>query len=309
VVLVVGTNEGWETEGEDRISMDLPGAQNTLISAVTAVNPNTVVVVNTGAPVTMDWAPITPAILQVWFGGQEMGPALVDVLTGAAEPGGRLPTTIPVRVEHNPSYGNFPGANGKTMYGEGVFIGYRWYESRMLPVRFPFGHGLSYTTFSIGTPEVPRTTFAPATGQTITMQVPVTNTGSRRGSHVVQCYVAPPVGTELGSGGDNGLDRPVKELRAFAKVTLDPGQTKHVTLALNDRSFAYWDPARPEWPALQQRIGGEVNPFARGQFRTAPGWRVDQGTYGVLIGSSVADIAHRINIEVTSSASGGQIPA
>jgi beta-glucosidase len=299
VVLVVGTNDGWETEGEDRVTMDLPGDQDQLIRAITAANPNTVVVVNTGAPVTMDWAPTSPAVLQVWFGGQEMGPALVDVLTGLAEPGGRLPTTIPLRIEHNPSYGNFPGANGKTVYGEGVFVGYRWYESRALGVRFPFGHGLSYTTFEMGAPVLSKSRFGGGVGQSISVSVPVTNTGARRGSHVVQCYVTPPDTTELRSGGPNGLERPSKELRAFAKVSLDPGQTEMVTLVLTDRSFAYWDPARPEWPELRKQIGVS-NPMAGGHHRIEPGWRIDPGSYRVLIGSSVADIAHDVPLEVSA---------
>ena len=150
VIVMVGTNDDWETEGEDRVSMDLPGRQDELVARAVAANPNTVVVVNTGSPVTMDWADDAPAIVQAWFGGQEMGNALADVLFGDAEPGGRLPTTFPVRLEHNPSYGNFPGEFGELRYGEGVLMGYRWYEARQLPTRFPFGHGLSYSTFAIG---------------------------------------------------------------------------------------------------------------------------------------------------------------
>ena len=154
VIVMVGTNDDWETEGEDRTSMDLPGRQDELVARAVAANPNTAVVVNTGSPVTMDWADDAPAIVQAWFGGQEMGNALADVLFGDAEPGGRLPTTFPVRLEHNPSYGNFPGEYGELRYGEGVLMGYRWYEARHLPTRFPFGHGLSYSTFTIGEPTV-----------------------------------------------------------------------------------------------------------------------------------------------------------
>ena len=154
VIVMVGTNDDWETEGEDRTSMDLPGRQDELVARAVAANPNTAVVVNTGSPVTMDWADDAPAIVQGWFGGQEMGNALADVLFGDAEPGGRLPTTFPVRLEHNPSYGNFPGEFGELRYGEGVLMGYRWYEARHLPTRFPFGHGLSYSTFTLGEPTV-----------------------------------------------------------------------------------------------------------------------------------------------------------
>ena len=147
VIVVVGTNDDWETEGDDRDVDGPPGRQDELVARVVAANPNTAVVVNTGSPVTMDWADDAPAIVQAWFGGQEMGNALADVLFGDAEPGGRLPTTFPVRLEHNPSFGNFPGEFGEVRYGEGVLMGYRWYEARHLPTRFPFGHGLSYTTF------------------------------------------------------------------------------------------------------------------------------------------------------------------
>jgi len=189
-VLLVGTSQEWESEGHDREAMDLPGNQDALVTRVVAANPNTVVVVNAGSPVTMGWGSEAPAILQIWFGGQEMANALVDVLIGASEPAGRLPTTFPIRLEHNPSYGNFPGENGQIRYGEGVLVGYRWYEARRLPVRFPFGHGLSYTTFTIGEPRLSSSELL--RGATLAIDVPVTNTGRRRGAEVVQCYVAPP---------------------------------------------------------------------------------------------------------------------
>ena len=154
-IVVVGNSAEWESEGRDRESMDLPGEQDELVRRVAAANPNTVVVVNTGAPVTMDWIDDVGAVVQAWFGGQEMANALVDIVTGDAEPGGRLPITFPLRLEHSPAFGSFPGENGDHRYGEGVLVGYRWYDTRHLPVRFPFGHGLSYTTFSIGTPTAP----------------------------------------------------------------------------------------------------------------------------------------------------------
>ncbi|MFP6639024.1 MAG: glycoside hydrolase family 3 C-terminal domain-containing protein, partial [Myxococcota bacterium] len=139
VVLLVGTNADWETEGHDRTSMDLPGDQDDLIRRVVAANSRTAVCVNTGSPATMDWAEEAGAILQIWFGGQEMAGALADVLFGDTEPGGRLPTSLPIRLEHNPSFGNFPGENSELHYGEGLLVGYRWYSTRHLPVRFPFG--------------------------------------------------------------------------------------------------------------------------------------------------------------------------
>ena len=175
--------------------------------------------------------------MQGWFGGQEMAGALVDVLFGDTDPSGRLPTTVPVRMEHNPSFGNFPGENAEVRYGESIFVGYRWYDARKLPVRFPFGHGLSYSTFEIGAPAITH-------GPSMRVDVPVTNTGTRRGAEVVQCYVAP---------SESMLVRPPKELKAYAKVWLAPGETKTVTLELDNRAFSYWDPGAADWPELADR--------------------------------------------------------
>ena len=216
-VVVVGTTPGLESEGSDRPTMHLPAGQDELVRAVIAENPRTVVVVNAGSPVDMDWADEVPALVSAWFGGQEMAGALADVLVGRSEPGGRLPTTIPVDVRHNPSFGNFPGENGEVRYGEGVFVGYRWYEARQLPVRFPFGHGLSYTSFTIGEPVVHDDR---SSGGPIRVEVPVANVGIRPGSEVVQCYVVPI---------EPRLTRPFKELKAFAKTTLEPGTSGTVT--------------------------------------------------------------------------------
>ncbi len=298
-VVVVGTNDDWESEGHDRESMDLPGDQDELIRRVTAANPRTVVVVNAGSPVTMDWADSVPALLHVWFGGQEMAHAIVDVLTGEAEPAGRLPTTFPVRLEHNPSYGNFPGENGEIRYGEGLFVGYRWYDARHLPTRFAFGHGLSYTTFEIGTPQVVEGFVdglaGAGPGAVMRVSVPVTNTGTRRGAEVVQCYVAPCA---------SRLARPVKELKAFEKVWLDPGETTTVTLELDaERAFAYWDPGdrtpdgAARGPAGIPELGGGPS---RWRPRAEAGWAVDPGDYELHVGRSAADIAHVVRVTVPS---------
>ncbi len=143
------------------------GRQDELVRRVLDANPAPVVVVNAASPVTMDWAADAPALLQIWFGGQEMAAGLADVLLGDAEPAGRLPLTLPDRVEHYPSFGNFPGENGAARYGEGVLVGYRWYEARHMPTRFPFGHGGSYTTCALGTPELSATTFTPGDRLTV----------------------------------------------------------------------------------------------------------------------------------------------
>ncbi|HYZ98699.1 MAG TPA: glycoside hydrolase family 3 C-terminal domain-containing protein [Acidimicrobiales bacterium] len=289
-VLVVGTTAEWESEGRDRPSMDLPGDQDELVRRVLDANPATVVVVNAGSPVTMDWAGHARALLQVWFGGQEMAGGLADVLLGDAEPAGRLPMTLPVRLEHNPSFGNFPGENGAVRYGEGVLVGYRWYEARRLPTRFPFGHGGSYTTFALGPPELSSTTYSPGAGGGLTVSVPVTNAGRRRGAEVVQCYVAPT---------ESRLVRPPQELRAFAKVWLDPGETATARFELDDRAFAYWDPGQPDREAVAARataLGGRRRQDAAPE----PGWRVDPGRYELHIGRSSAAIDHVVEVEVES---------
>ncbi len=287
-VVVVGTNDDWETEGRDRASMDLPGAQDELVERVLAVNPRTVVVVNAGAPVTMPWADRAPAILDVWFGGQEMAGALADVLLGRSEPAGRLPTTFPVALEDNPSYGNFPGENGEARYGEGVLMGYRWYDARRLAPRFPFGHGGSYTTFALGVPRLSATEIARGAG--VSVELSVTNTGARRGAEVVQCYVAPVAPR---------LVRPPKELKGFAKVWLDPGETTAVTIDLDARAFAYWDPGDPGRAALRARIA--ATPFEDpAATAPAPGWRVDPGRYELHVGRSSADVAHVVPVVVTA---------
>src|SRR5215217_190840 len=286
-VLVVGTTDEWESEGQDRTSMDLPGEQDALVEAVLAANPNVVVVVNAASPVTMPWAEDARAILVSWFGGQEMANALADVLLGDSDPGGRLPTTLPLRVEHNPSYGNFPGENGEVRYGEGVLMGYRWYDARRLAVRFPFGHGLSYATFELGAPRLSADAFSP--GGSIAVEVEVVNTSERAGSEVVQLYVAPPAGE---------LVRPPRELRAFAKVHLGAGERTTVRLELGDRAFACWDPGDPTWEALLPRAG--VSPMIRSdeQRRTTGGWRIDPGTYVLHLGRSSADLPAAVSLQI-----------
>jgi beta-glucosidase len=288
-IVVVGTDGEWESEGHDRDLMDLPGAQDELVAAVAAANPRTVVALNAAAPVRMPWAADVAAILHVSFGGQEMASALADVLFGVTEPGGRLPTTLPLRVEHNPSFGNFPAHNGATRYAEGVFVGYRWYLSRQLPVAFPFGHGLSYTTFHIGSPVAPAT-FTP--GESFTVEVPVTNTGSRRGCEVVQCYVGPPE-TRLGV-------RPERELKAFAKVWLDPGESTVVHLTLDDRAFAFWNVPDPDRDELREALLRGLPWVPPDPHVTRPhGWVVEPGEYRILVGRSAADTPHVATVRVS----------
>jgi beta-glucosidase len=261
-LVFVGTTEEWEMETRDRDTLDLPNRQLDLIRAVAAANPRTVVVLNAGAPVDVSWVDEVAAVAQCWFGGDEMATGVVDVLLGDAEPGGRLPTTLPRRLEDNPSYGNFPGADGEVRYAEGVFMGYRGYESRDIAPAFAFGHGLSYTTFELAAATLSAT--SRRTGQSVSISVPVTNTGPRTGSTVVQCYVAPPTA---------GVPRPPKELKGFARVACEPCETKHVEISLDDRAFAYW--------------------------ATGSGWTTGPGTYRVGIGTASDAIAswHEVVVE------------
>jgi beta-glucosidase len=226
-VVVVGTDDDWETEGEDRAGLALPLDQDDLVAAVVAANPNTIVVVNTGSPVTMPWLASVPAVLQLWFPGQELGDALVDVLTGAAEPGGRLPVTFPRRLEDTPAFDHYPGAgDGTAVYAEGLLIGHRWYDREDIDPLFPFGHGLGYTTFELGVASV-----GGGVEHGVEVTVDVRNTGSRRGSEVVQLYVEPPAGDAA---------RPLRTLAGFARIDLDPGEQGTVAVTLGRRAFASW---------------------------------------------------------------------
>ncbi len=293
-IVVVGTDGDWETEGVDRDSLSLPGAQDELIARVLEVAPDAVVVVNAGSVVAMRWASDARAVLQTWFGGQEMGAAMADVIFGDAEPGGRLPTTIPRRLEDNPSWGNFPADGARIRYGEGILVGYRWYESRHIGVEFPFGHGLSYSTFEIGEPRLSQDTFAP--GETIRVEVPVTNVGSRSGAEVVQLYVAP---------GRARTFRPEKELKAFAKVVLDAGASTTVELELDGRAFARWAAPDPALDPLLARLGAQVPWTTAPEGADEHGWVVDPGPYELRLGRSSADIARIVTIDVPV---GGALP-
>ena len=292
-VLVVGTDEQVESEGYDRDSMDLPGLQDELVERVAAEARRSVVVVASGAPVTMGWAGRVDALLQSFFGGQEAPGAIVDVLLGDSEPGGRLPTTLPLRLEHSPAFASFYGEASRVHYGEGLLVGYRWYEARRLPVAFPFGHGLSYTSFEIGEPKVspgrlPR-------GGRLRVEVPVENTGGRRGAEVVQCYVAPPTG---GRAVPGFAYRPPKELRAFEKVWLEPGETAVVVLELTERAFATFEPEDKDWPSLSARLREPYPGTRAGAHRARAGWYVEPGRYELCVGRSSVDIAHRVAVEV-----------
>ncbi|MDP9100821.1 MAG: glycoside hydrolase family 3 C-terminal domain-containing protein [Actinomycetota bacterium] len=288
-VVVVGTSAEWETEGQDRELLDLPGGQDELVNRVCTANPRTIVVVNAGSAVAMPWADLSAAVVMSWLGGQEMAEGLADVLFGLAEPAGRLPLTVPMRIEHTPAFGAFPGDNDHVPYREGLLMGYRWFDTRAITPRFAFGQGGSYTTFVWGQPELTSTDLA--SGEAIEVTVAVTNTGTRRGAEVVQCYVEPVPGR---------LMRPRRELRGFAKVWVDPGETATAQITLDARSFAFWDPGSPETAYLASRLGAaEVVPAGRrGTPVAQAGWQVEAGPHRILLARSVADVVSSAVVQV-----------
>jgi beta-glucosidase len=236
VVLVAGLNGEWESEGSDRVDMQLPGAQNELIERVAKANKHTIVVLNVGSPVEMPWIDKVPAVLQLWYDSQEQGNALADILFGDVNPSGKLPTTFPVRLQDNPAYINYPGENGKVHYGEGIFVGYRYYDKKDVTPLFPFGHGLSYTTFKYSNLRLSARSLTP--NELLKVRVDVTNTGKVAGKEVVQLYVRDVSAT---------FARPEKELKAFAKVELAPKQTRTVTFTLDREAFWYFDARKNAW--------------------------------------------------------------
>ncbi|NJN94281.1 MAG: beta-glucosidase [Anaerolineales bacterium] len=237
-VICAGLTGEWDSEGQDRPHMDLVGRQNELIARVAAANPRTVVVLQTGGPITMPWLDQVAGVMQAWYPGQECGNAIADVLFGEVNPSGKLPQTFPVRLEDNPAFINYPGENGRVRYGEGIFVGYRYYDKKRVEPLFPFGFGLSYTSFSYANLRLSAEAITPD-GQ-LTITVDVTNTGLRPGQEVVQLYVHDVTVS---------LTRPPKELKGFAKVALAPGETKTVTLTLDRQALAYWDDAPQAWVA------------------------------------------------------------
>jgi beta-glucosidase len=250
-----------ESEGSDRTDLDLTPQQVALITAVAQVQPRTVVVMSSGsAVVTSGWVGQVPAVLQAWYAGQATGGAIADILFGIVNPSGKLAETFPLRLEDTPAYLNFPGEGDTVRYGEGLYIGYRWYDARRTAVSFPFGHGLSYTSFAYADARASANTVDESRG--VTVLVDVTNTGARAGSEVVQVYVRDPQAS---------VPRPEKELRGFDKVYLEPGETRTVAIELDGRAFALWDPRLRSWV-------------------------VEPGRFDILIGSSSVDIRAELTV-------------
>ena len=235
-VVFAGLPDAYESEGYDRAHMAMPACQNRLIEAVAGANPNTVVVLHNGSPVEMPWLGKVKAVLEAYLGGQAVGIATVRLLYGDANPCGHLAETFPVKLSDNPSYLYYGGEGDEADYREGVFVGYRYYDKKEMPVLFPFGFGLSYTTFACSNL---RLSGAKITDQEpLTATVTVTNTGSRAGKTVVQLYVGDKESTVL---------RPIRELKGFEKVELQPGESRDVTFTLDKRAFAYWNAAIHDW--------------------------------------------------------------
>src|SRR5712692_3866159 len=264
-IVCVGFGGEWQSEGFDRPDMDLPGKQNALVEQVAAANPRTIVVLNTGSPITMPWLSTVAAVVQAWYPGQECGHAIADVLFGDTNPSGKLPQTFPVRLEDNPAYLNFPGENGKVYYEEGLFVGYRYYDKKKIAPLFPFGFGLSYTTFSYSSLQLSARQIDPT--DTLQVSVDITNTGQRTGKEVVQLYVRDKQAR---------LQRPDKELKAFAKVHLEPGECKTVTLSIGRSALAYYDDLAHKWVA-------------------------EAGEFEVLVGASSQDIRATATFVLTDS--------
>ncbi|KAL5342882.1 glycoside hydrolase superfamily [Aspergillus crustosus] len=263
VVVFAGLTSEWETEGYDRPDMDLPPGSDELISAVLDANPNAVIVLQSGTPVTLPWANKAKSLLQAWFGGNECGNGIADVLYGAVNPSGKLPLSFPVRLQDNPSYLNFRSERGRTLYGEDIYVGYRYYEKVNLPTLFSFGYGLSYTSFSredltlATTPEQPKL----ADGEPITATVSVTNTGSVAGAETVQLWVLPPP-TEV--------NRPVRELKGFTKVRLEPGETKKVEIVVEKKlATSWWDEKREAWASEKGVYEVHVTGTGEGVLKTS----------------------------------------
>lgn len=258
-VVFLGVPAHEESEGFDREHIDLPAAQLALLDAVLAANPNTVVVLSNGGVVALPFADRVPAIVEAWLLGQAGGGGTADVLFGVVNPSGRLAETIPLRIEDTPAFGSFPGEHGHSVYGEGLLVGYRWYDARRMQVAYPFGHGLSYTTFSYGD----ATASVDGSGDVI-VTVPVTNTGSVAGREVVQAYTSLP---------GSSVQRAPRELKAFASVLIEAGETAQVELRLRRAELAYWD----------TRIDG---------------WIVEDGEYVVEVGASSRDLRARTAVAV-----------
>lgn len=269
VVIFVGglnKNENQDCEGADRRSLNLPYGQDELIGELARVNRNLVTVIISGNAVAMPWVNEVPAIVEAWYGGTEAGNAIASVLAGEVNPSGKLPFTFPVRLEDNPAIAldAYPGDGKQVEYKEGIFVGYRWNDRERIKPLFCFGHGLSYTTFEYGKVTAEGRQMGP--DGTITVSVPVKNTGSRAGAEIVQLYV---------SDLKSSLPRPVKELKGFRKITLQPGQEQTVSFTIDRKALSFYDDTKQDWVA-------------------------EPGAFEALVGASACDIRGKAAFELTA---------
>ncbi len=268
VVILAGLPDRYESEGYDRTTLEMPANQNALIAAVAAVQPNTVVVLYNGAPVTMPWLDDVNAVLEMYLAGDGVGEATMNLLYGRANPSGKLAETFPQKLSDTPAYLSYPGEDRASAYNEGVFVGYRYYDKKEMDVLFPFGYGLSYTTFAYSGLALDKAAMADT--DALAVRFTVTNTGPRAGAEAAQVYVCPPPVTA------KGRQRPVRELKAFAKVFLAPGESKTVTVNLTGRDFAYYEPILHDFYA-------------------------ETGEYTVAVGASSRDIRLQGAVTITAS--------
>lgn len=253
-LVMAGLPLSYESEGIDRTHIDLPPSHNKLISAVAKAQPNTAVILTNGSAIAMPWVDEVSAILETWLGGQAGAGAIADAVFGKVNPSGKLAETFPVRLEDTPAYLNFPGEDGQVIYGERMFVGYRYYDMRNIEPLFPFGHGLSYTDFAYSDLKLSASEITDK--DQLQVSLTVTNTGKVKGKEVIQLYVADTEST---------VQRPVKELKAFDKVELEPGQSIQVSFTLNERDFSYYNKVYDRWLA-------------------------ESGAFEILVGSSSRDI-------------------
>lgn len=251
-VVFAGLPDAYESEGYDRTHMAMPACQNKLIEAVAAANANTVVVLHNGSPVEMPWIDKVKGVLEAYLGGQAVGQAVVKILFGDVNPSGHLPETFPVKLSDNPSYLYYGGEGNEADYREGIFVGYRYYDKKDMEVLFPFGYGLSYTTFACSNLRLSASEITDQ--ETLTATVTVTNTGTCAGKTVVQLYVGDKVSSVL---------RPVRELKGFEKVALAPGESKDVSFVLDKRAFAYWNTELSDWHVETGEFTIEVGQSSR----------------------------------------------
>jgi len=264
-VVFAGTPKGSESEGFDRTTIDLPDGQNQLIEAVAKVQPNIIVVLMNGSAVAMPWKDDVKGIVEAWLGGQAVGGAIADVLTGKVNPSGKLSETFPMRLEDVSSYLTFPGRDGHALYGERIFTGYRYFDDKGITPLFPFGYGLSYTTFAYSNMKLSSNSIKDH--DSLAVQVTVKNTGKRMGKEVVQLYVHDQVAA---------VKRPEKELKGFAKAALEPGESKNIHFKLGFRDFAYYDTEISDW-------------------------KVDTGKFDIMVGGSSDKLLLQETVEVTST--------